>query len=411
MKPTLFLTLALFAVPVFAATPAELAIRQATLEIAQQPDFAPFYNALATAYARRARETADPQFYTKAEETLKKSFALAPDNFEGLKVKAWLCLGRHEFANALEIATRLNKIAPDDVAVYGYIVDADVELGNYQDALSPAQWMLDLRPGNVPALARAAYLRELHGNLSGALELLQMSVDSTPLSESEDRAWLLAQMSHLELVTGDLSKAETYAGSALTTFPDYHYALGALAQVRLAQGRYQEAVEFLAQRYAAAPRTTVLYALAEAQDLAGRHEEAQESFREFERQALAQSPLADNSNRELIAYYLDHAHEPAKALAIARRESEGRHDVFTLGSYAWALAGSGDYQGASVQLEKALALGVKEPELLFHAGAIALRLHQTEKAEMYLKDAAARYSGEASTLLRSLHDQPKAGGN
>ncbi len=56
---------------------------------------------------------------------------LAPDNFDALKVQAWLLLGRHEFGKALELATTLNKRTPDDITVYGYLADANAELGNY----------------------------------------------------------------------------------------------------------------------------------------------------------------------------------------------------------------------------------------------------------------------------------------
>jgi tetratricopeptide (TPR) repeat protein len=411
MRSTLLFTLALFAAQSFAATPAETAIKQAVGNIERQPGHYPYYNTLAMAYARRARETSDVQYYAKAEETLQKSFALAPDNFDGLKVEAWLQVGRHEFAKALETATRLNKIAPDDVAVYGYLVDANAELGNYTEAVAAAQWMLDLRAGNVAGLVRAAYLRELHGNLPGALELMQMAFDSAPSSESEDRAWLLTQMAHLELVSGDLSTAERYATGALSVFPDYHYALAGLAQVRIAQRRYPEAVTLLARRYAAAPHAESLYALAEAQQLAGQEEEAWASFGQFELQSRAESALAGNSNHELISYYVDHTGETAKALAIAQREVESRHDVFTLDTYAWALAANGDYRAAGAQMDKALAIGVKDPRVLFHAGAIALRLQQNDKAGQYLRDAAARHSHEAENLLRTLEAAPKAEGN
>src|SRR5215472_12077480 len=98
------------------------------------------------ACARRARETSDAAWYGKAEEALKRSFAIAPDNFEGLKVWTWLLLGRHEFARALESATRLNQRTPDDITLYGYLADANVELGNYDAAVAAAQWMLNLRP-------------------------------------------------------------------------------------------------------------------------------------------------------------------------------------------------------------------------------------------------------------------------
>jgi tetratricopeptide (TPR) repeat protein len=394
--------LALFSSQLFAATPAELAIKQANAAIEKQPDHYPYYNSLATAYARRARETSDVEFYAKAAETLQKSFAISPDNFEGLKVKAWLELGRHEFAKALETATRLNKIAPDDISVYGYLVDANAELGNYKDAVAAAQWMLDLRPGNVAGSVRASCLREVYGNLSGALEMIQMAYDSTPPSETEDRAWLLTQTAHLELVAGDLAQAETDAAGALTVFPNYHDALAALAQVRIAQARYDDAVSLLRKCYDAAPHAGDLYALAEAQELASHHQDAAASFKMFELLSLAESELDYNSNRELIAYYVDHANQPEKALEIAKREAERRHDVFTLDAYASALAANGDYAGANAQIQKALALGDKDQKLWYHAGFIALHLQQTEKAEMYLKDAASRHSREASQLLNQI---------
>jgi len=375
------LSILLLASAAFAATPAETAIEKAQAEIAKHPDHAPYYNALAMAYARRARETSDVQFYAQAEETLKRSFAIAPDNYEGLKTQAWLQLGRHEFAKALETATRLNQKTPDDVIVYGYLVDANVELGNYKAAVAAAQWMLDLRAGNIPGLTRAGYLRELYGNLPGALELMQMAFDSTATNETEDRAWLLTQMAHLNVVAGDLAKAEMYANGALSLFPNYHYALGTLAQIRVAQKRYDEAVTLLRQRYTAAPHAENLYALAEALELAGQKEEAAKDFVEFEKKSLAETNITDNSNHELIAYYVDHAHQPAKALEVARRELDRRKDVFTLDCYAWALAASGDYETANAEIQKAVQVGVKDPKILMHAGVIAEHLSQPKTGQ------------------------------
>jgi len=406
MKALLF-TLTLLAGSSFAATPAENAIRQAAAAIEKQPTHFPYYNALAMACARRERETGDTRFYAKAEEALQKSFALAPDNYDGQKVETALLLGRHEFAKALEMATRLNHQTPDDVIVYGYIADADIELGNYKDAVAAVQWMLDLRTGNFAGLARAAHLRELHGNLSGALDLMQMAYDAAPPAETEDRAWVLAQMSHLELAGGHLVKAEAYATSALTVFPDYHYGLAALAQVRLAQVRYPEAVALFEQRYTAAPSARNLYPLAEAQQLAEQKEAATHSFARFEEQSRAESTQPDNSNPELIAYYAGHAGDPAKALALARREMDRRHDVFTLDGYAWALEAGGDHAAADIEIQKALALGGKDPKLLYHAGMIALHLQRTSAAKAYWKDATAGYSHEAEQMLRSLPDQAR----
>ena len=49
-------------------------------------------------------------------------------------------------------------------------------------------------------------------------------------------------------------------------------------------------------------------------ELAGRTEEAKKSFAEFERKSLAETNIADNSNHELVAYYVDHAHQPGHPL-------------------------------------------------------------------------------------------------
>ena len=363
-----------------ARTPAEISIQKAQEQIAKQPDHVPYYSGLAMAYARRARETSDVAYYTKAEETLERAFKVDPANFEASKVRTWLLLGRHEFAKALEAATVLNKRAPDDITVYGYLADANAELGNYTDAVKAAQWMLNLRPGNIAGLTRAAYLRELHGDLSGAMDLMHMAYDATPFQEAEDRAWLLTQIAHLEFLSGNLPQAELYANGALGLFADYHYALGTLAQVRQAQNRNEEAVALLEKRYAAAPHAENQFALAEALDRAGRKEDAAKAFAGFEQKALLEANITDNANHELIAYYVDYAHQPTKALEIARQELARRHDAFTLDAYAWSLAASGDYATANAEMQKAVAFGVKDPKVLRHASEIAQHLSQTVAA-------------------------------
>ncbi len=372
------LTVLLLASVSFAATPAEIAIEKAEADVAKHPEHAPYGNALALAYARRARETSDALYYAKAEETLKRSFALAPDNYDGMKAKTVLQLGRHEYAQALETATKLNQQAPDDVTVYGYLVDANVELGNYKEAVAAAQWMLDLRGGNIPGLTRAAILRELHGNLNGALELLRTAYDSPPIAETEDRAALATRMAHVSFVLGDLSKAESYANQALEVLPDYSSALAALAQVRIAQKRYDDAVQLLSKRYARAPRAENLYALAEALEFTGQTDDSAKAFAQFERMSRAETNFADNSNHELVAYYVNHAHQPEQALQVARREVDRRHDVFTLDCYALALAATGDYEAANTQIQNALHFGIKDPKILAHAGFIAQHLSPAE---------------------------------
>jgi tetratricopeptide (TPR) repeat protein len=369
-------------------SPAQQSVAQAEKLIAKNSKDFEAYNALALALSRRARETSDVMFYTQAEQALQKSFEISPGNFDGERIRVWLLLGKHEFAAALEAAQKLNKKMPDDLMLYGFLTDANVELGNYKDAETAAQWMLDLRPGNIPGLTRAAYLRELFGDIDGALDLMEMAYESTPPSESEDRAWILTQMAHLNLMIGKSSQAENLIQQALVMFSGYHYALGNLAKVRIQQKRYTEATELLKQRYQAAPHAENLYDLAEAFNLAGRAEEANKAFAEFEQKSLVESHRADNSNHELIFYYADHAKQPAKALEVAKREVARRHDVYTLDSYAWALHVNGQYNEARKQIETALAVGIRDAKLFRHAGEIALQCGDRAAAQQYVQQAA-----------------------
>ena len=386
-------------------SPAEQTMAQARKLIDKNPKDFEAYNALALALSRRARETSDVKFYTQAEEALQKSFEISPDNFDGSRIHVWLLLGKHEFAAALEEGKKLNKKMPDDVMVYGFLTDANVELGNYHDAEVAAQWMLDLRPGSLAGLTRAAYLRELYGDTEGALELMNMAYQSTPPSEVEDGAWILTQMAHLKLATGKTEEAESLLQQALVKFPGYHYALGNLAKVRIAERRYQEAVALLQQCYQAAPHAENLYDLAEALKLGGRADEAKGAFAEFETKSLLESVRADNSNRELIFYYADHAHQPAKALDIAKQEYARRHDVYTLDAYAWTLHVNGQDAEARKQIETALAVGIRDAKIFRHAGEIALQLGDRSAAERYLQESASLHapgSEQARTALAAL---------
>jgi tetratricopeptide (TPR) repeat protein len=386
-------------------SPAERSVAEARKTIEKKPTQYAGYNLLAMALSRRARETSDVTFYAQAEDALKKSFELAPQNTDAEKIRVWLLLGRHEFAAAREDATALNKRMPDDVLVYGFLTDANAELGNYDEAEKAAQWMLDLRPGNLPGITRAAYLRELFGDVDGSLDLMNMAYQSTPPTEVEDRAWILTQMAHLELTSGKTADAESLLREALAKFPGYHYALGNLAKVRISQGRYDEAVALLQQRYQFAPHAENLYDLAEALELAGQREEAKKAFAEFEAKSLLESVRADNSNRELIFYYADHTHQPAKALDVARREFARHHDVYTLDAYAWALHVNGQDAEARAQIDVALKVGIRDAKMLRHAGEIALQLGDRAVAQRHLQESAtlnAPGSDQARLILANL---------
>lgn len=370
-----------------APTPAEQKIVWARTALGKDPGSVRANNVLAMALTQRARETANPEFYAQAEQALEKSFAIAAENYEGRRIRAWILLGKHEFAAALAEAQSLNRLAPDDVMVYGFLVDAHTHLGDYVEAEKAAQWMLDIRPGNVPGLTRAAHLRELFGDVEGALELMATAFQQTPQRETEDRAWLLTQMGHLHLSLGHVETAESILRSALQLFPGYHYALAQMAAVRTAQGRNADAVALLRTRYEGAPHPENLFDLGEALDRAGMKTEARAAFAKFEQTALAESARVDNANRELIYYYTDYARKPAEALRIAKTEAVRRQDAMTLAAYAWALHSAGKAGEAFQQVKAALAVGIRDARMFYQAGMIARGAGDQTAASRFLRDS------------------------
>jgi Flp pilus assembly protein TadD len=393
-----------------ALSPAEQRMAWAAKQIAAHPDDPQPHVDLGWALARRARETGDPAYYARGQEEATRALALAPGNYEARKLEVWLLLGRHEFGPALAAAKALNQQVPDDVTVYGFLADANAELGEYKAAEDAVQWMLDMRSGNLSGLTRAAYLREIFGDLDGAIELYTAAFNRIAFTEVEDRAWILCQVGHLYLSKGSTAEAAQALEQALALVPGYHYALGYLAQVRLAEKRPGEAVKLLRQLCDVAPHAENIYALAEALHQEG-SPEARAAYAEFERKALAESATRDNANRELVFYYVDRRPQGADARRIAEIERAARHDVHTLDASAWALSAAGDHRQARVEIEQALAVGTRDAVMLYHAGVIASRLHDVPAAQRLLARSLelSAVSPVADAARKALNDLTKTG--
>jgi tetratricopeptide (TPR) repeat protein len=394
MKTFGLAVLALLAAPIVFAqaplntvTPAEQKIAWAKAAMKTHPDHNQPYNDLAAAYVQRVRETADPSYYVPAETSVQKSFQIAPDNLEGQKARLMILLGRGEFGQALGLAKALNKGTPDDVLVYGFIADAAIGLGDYGVAEDAVQWMLDMRPGNIPGLLRGAALRRLYGDMRGASDFYSQAYQQMAPTQTEELAWTLTQMADLQLSTGELDGAEKLLHSALQEFPGYYAALEGLARVQTARQHYSEAADLLRQRNLRFPTAASRYALAQALERADEATEAGLAYTDFVTTARPLMGASDNANGELISYYLGSGHDSAEALRIAQIEIARRHDVNTLDAYAWALSGNGRYQDAQKQIALALAVGVREAKIFYHAGTIAANLHDRALATRYLNES------------------------
>jgi tetratricopeptide (TPR) repeat protein len=366
-------------------TPAQQRIAGAQLQIRTDPKKVQAYNELALAFLRRTRETADPKYLKDADAALAQGLKLDPTDFQLQKTQVALMLSSHEFAQARDRATVLNRRTPDDVLTYGYIAEADIALGNYSEAETNAQWMMNMRPYNTPALLVGARLRTLYGDPHGAIDFLNRAYSQTSPTEVEDLAWIANQIASIQIDSGQSAAAAQTLEGVEQVFPRYPYTMENLARVRMAQNRANDARQLWKQATLIDHDPHALYELAKAQEAAGQPKEARATYAEFEKLASEPGRATDASRLDLIMMYSESSATAPNALKLAQLEIAARQDVLTLDAYAWALYANAKYQDADAAVQKAIAVGIQSSQIFDHAGHIAQKLNHGADAAKYFK--------------------------
>ncbi|MGI8758151.1 MAG: tetratricopeptide repeat protein [Acidimicrobiales bacterium] len=375
--------------PVAAPPPSARALddRIADLEqrVGTDPDDAQGWQALGIAYVRRAAETGDPSFYGLAEQALDRAAELVPGDATTLLGQGALALALHRFPEALELGAQVTEELPASADALAVLVDAQVEMGRYDEAEVSLQRMLDLRPG-LPALARASYLRELHGDLPGAIEAMTRaeSAGSAPF----DVANVATLLGSLHYRQGDMEAAAEAYGRALRASSGLVLAEVGRARVLAAEGEVEVAVaalEGVVERFPA-PEAVIL--LGELQAQLGHDAEASGAYALVEALAVLQEAAGQAVDLEMAIFEADRGEDPARAVELARRAHEVRPaNVFVNDALAWALFRSGDAPAAVAPMEEALRLGSADPLFRYHAAEIYLATGDTARARVEMEQA------------------------
>jgi tetratricopeptide (TPR) repeat protein len=345
------------------------------------------YSQLGLAYLQKARETGDPTYYQKTEEALDKALSVQPSDYASISAKGALELARHDFSAALEWGEKARQLNPDRTYAYGVIADAQVELGHYEEAIATLQTMVDLRP-DMSSYSRISYLRELHGDTDGALEMMQLAVDSgTPNAEST--AWVRTQLANLYFNSGDLKQAELEYQLTLQNYPNYVYALAGLGRVRAAQGNIKEAIEYLNQAVTIMPLPEFVITLGDLYQVSGQQEKAEQQYQLVAAIETLHRANGVDMDMEIALFNADHDKNLTETVALARKAYANRPSIHSADALAWTLYKTGNYEEAQKYSIEALQLGTKDSLKLFHAGMIALELGDQEQAREYLEQALA----------------------
>jgi tetratricopeptide (TPR) repeat protein len=219
--------------------PVEVAITTFQDRLKQNPKDAITYTLLANQYVRQARETGDVSGYQRAEEALKESLALLPRYSSASTALASVYYAQHEFTKALELAQKEYDQNPKNTQALVIIADAQMSLGNYQEAEAIYQQLSDLSV-SPPILARVAALEELKGNPEEGLALMRRAAGDALQAggTQEGAAWYILRVADMYFNMGQYKQSAGYYEAALRIFDSYHLALAGLGKVNAANGNY-----------------------------------------------------------------------------------------------------------------------------------------------------------------------------
>ena len=361
---------------------------------------------LTAIYLQEARSSGNFAYYDKAalncvNAVLKKDV----NNFEALTFKAMIYLSQHHFAEGLKLASEVEKVYSYNAFVYGILVDANVELGNYKEALDDADKMVSIRP-DIRSYSRISYLREIYGDIPGAIEAMKLAVDAgAPGTESTE--WARTQLGKLYEQLGEMKYAEMHYTIALNNRPGYPYALAGLARIAISRQDYQKAIELYHRADSTSNDYSFKEALVEVYKLAGDKQRslsvANAIIGEMEKAAekMAKGDSSGHYADKEMAYAYLAVDNYDKAIEHALLEYNRRpNNIDANETIGWVYYKKADYAKAQSYIKTALQTDCKNPTLLCHAGLIYAKTGDKANAKNYIQQAL-KNNPRISPLLKS----------
>jgi tetratricopeptide (TPR) repeat protein len=373
--------------PAIGATRTEIEIARGYNAVRTNPGAIAAYVVLGDAYLQHVRETGDPQDYGRAQAALDEAHRLAPTDPDALVGLGVLALARHDFSVALALGQQAVSAAPRSAQAHGVLVDALTELGRYPEAVDAAQQMVDLRP-DLASLSRIAYQRELRGDLEGATDIMTRAFDAAAGTNPENREYIRVLIGDLFLLRGDAATARQIYQAALETLPDFVWANAGMARAAVANGDLATAIDNYHSATDTLPVPELFVALGEAQEAAGRTNEANASYELVRAMQKLFVQNGVNVDLELALFEANHG-DPSTAVALAQRAYAEQRNVKAADALGWAFYKAGSLDQAAKYSAEALSLGSVYPSFEFHAGMIALAQNRFSDAQAHLARAAA----------------------
>jgi tetratricopeptide (TPR) repeat protein len=358
------------------ALAADRAIQFLEERVKQDPDDFIAHNQLVARYLERFRSTGNDGDLAMARREAEASLKAMPgdQNPGGIAAEARVQLALHQFAAARDDARRLLEITPGKTLPFALLGDALLELGDVAEAAAAYTEMRRRDESSVDTQARLARLSLARGEAAAAREgfshALALARELTPPAPHVV-AWCLVQLGQFCFSRGDWTGAEENYQAALKAVPDDWSALDHVAELRAAEQRTADAIAIYEKLVTRLPRPELQQALGDLYAFVGRSAEAKTWHARAESAYLAATRGGDvRYFHHLAGFYSDSEENPPEALRWARKDMELRHGASTWDALAWALYRNREFAAAAEAIDKALAGGIRDAHVLFHAGMI-----------------------------------------
>lgn len=381
--------------------------------ILTNPDDTKSMLALAGMFVQEARVTGNYTHYDMAamkyiNDVLKKDTA----NFEALTIKSLLYLSQHHFADGLAIAEKAKNINPYNAFVYGILVDGNVEMGMYKEAVEHSDKMVSIRP-DIRSYSRISYLREIYGDYPGAIESMKMAI-SAGAPGDENTEWCRIQLGKLYEHIGDTANASVQYYISMQERPAYAYAIAGMARIAAVQKNYPKSISFYLQADSLITDYSFKEELVDIYRLTGDNEKATTLAKEI---IAAMSKDASKGNQDdNIGHYADQELAYAylkvnnydKALYHAMQEYNRRPENIDVNeTMAWVYYNNNDFVKALPYIKVALKTNSKNPRLLCRAGLIFYKTGDTKMAKSLLESGLKNNPVMAESLQTASNDALK----
>jgi tetratricopeptide (TPR) repeat protein len=354
--------------------------------LASQPDDAHALAALGISYSQEAVHSGDPSYYPKAEEALQRSLAIQPsDNVDALVGMGVVANARHDFADGVRWARQAAQLQPDTAHILGVVGDGLLELGRYHRAFSTFGRMIRMRP-DVASYARVSYARELRGDLPGAMRAMRRA--SQAAGTADDASWVSYQIGELFFRSGRIAPADRAYRRSIALAPTFIPSHAGVAKVAWARGDVEMAIRRYRWVVARYPMPEHVVALGDLYTVAHRSRQADDTYALARAEADLFRANGVNVDVEQALFEADHG-DAATALTDARAGWAARRSIGAADALAWSLYRGGRYRSAARYEREALRLGTRDATFRYHAGMIALALHDTPAARRNLSLALA----------------------